>query len=121
MQIVWTPLMAVLLCSTIQLLPQAVADRRIMQGSAARPARFSRYSSNTIGKAGMHGAIADLVNFFGLEQTPASVKPEAGQKVAEGQASTPHSRIWKWMQFGCQRGCSGLILRPTKSLVVARR
>ncbi len=77
MQTTWTRIVVLLLCSELHLLRQASGERRILQGSAARPARFNRHSSNTIGKAGMHGAIADLVDFFGFEQKPASENPEA--------------------------------------------
>ncbi len=77
MQTIWTPLVVLLLCSDLHLLRQAAGGRRILQGSAARPARFNRHSSNTIGKAGMHGAITDLVDFFGFEQKPAPEAPEA--------------------------------------------
>ena len=93
METLWTPLVALLLCSHLHLLPQASADRRILQGSAARPARSSRYSSNPFGKAGMHGAIAELVDFFGFEQKPASGTSEAGQRSTEEQASTPHLHV----------------------------
>lgn len=76
MQTIWTPLLAILLCSDLYSLQHASGDRRQLQGSAARPARFNRHSSNTIGKAGMHGAIAELVDFFGFEQKPASGSPD---------------------------------------------
>ena len=77
MQTTWTRLVVLLLCSELHLLRQASGERRILQGSTARPARFNRHSSNTIGKAGMQVAIADLVDFFGFEQKLASENPEA--------------------------------------------
>ena len=74
--------MVALLCSELHLLRQVSGERRILQGSAARPARFIRHSSNTIGRAGMHGAIADLVDFFGFEQKPAPADQRANVEQA---------------------------------------
>ena len=92
MQTIWATLVVVLLCSNTHLLPQASGDRRNLQVSGAHPARLSRRSTNAIGTGGMHGAIADLIDFFGFDQAPVPESLQATDAGHEGpnkQAGTP--------------------------------
>ena len=101
MQNIWKPLLAILLCSDIHFLPQASGDRRHLQGSAARPARSNRQSTNTVGKAGMHGAIAELVDFFGFEQKPASGSPDRTKHISVAEQVRPQYTFSTMGQVGC--------------------
>ena len=85
----FTVLLGLLLFSNPQWATKVSAERRAVQEPPVR-ARFSRFSATGLGQGGIHGSIADLVDFFGFQpksdangSTTETIESDAGGLVEQ--------------------------------------
>lgn len=67
----FTVLLGLLLFLSPQVVKKVSGERRALQEPPVR-ARFSRFSATGLGQGGIHGSIADLVDFFGFQPKSAA-------------------------------------------------
>lgn len=72
----FTVLLVLLLFLNPQFATEVSAERRALQEPPVRT-RFSRSSATGLGQGGIHGSIADLVDFFGFQPKSDAKGPTA--------------------------------------------
>ena len=76
-------LLGLLLFLSPQVAKKVSAERRALQEPPVR-ARFTRFSATGLGQGGIHGSIADLVDFFGFQ--PKSAANGSTAEITESDA-----------------------------------